>query len=42
MLTFAEAGLIFLVRLTTSPSAEMMAIISPLLSKVSALICLKK
>jgi len=41
MLTFAEAGLIFLVRLTTSPSAEIMAIISPLLSKVSALICIK-
>lgn len=38
-LTFAEAGLIFLVRFTTSPSAEIMATISPLLSKVSALIC---
>lgn len=38
ILTLADAGLIFRVRLTTSPSAEIMETISPLLSKVSALI----
>lgn len=35
-ITLAEAGLIFLVNPTTSPSAETIAIISPLLSKLSA------